>query len=310
MIKDLRKVVKMISKPFSVNTLIGWSGQSTAIPFYHTISDEPTPHISPIYPVRNTAQFEKDLDFFLAHFEPVSLSDLLESKPSKVKPRIHLTFDDGLRQVYDTALPLLLKKGIPATVFLNSAFIDNQGLMYRYKAALLQGKNPSNNYLGYNYDQEEILDTQALNSGLSFKKFLEEYKPYLTTSQIKSMAEQGITFGAHSATHPVFQNLTAEDQIQQVLIDKTALEQKLDLSINCFAFPFSDLAIPSTFFSSMHANGISYTFGGSGLKIDIPSNFPRFPMEKTIVDATHIVREEYAWFLFKRLFGKHKMKRN
>ena len=39
---------------------------------------------------------------------------------------LHLTFDDGFRELHDVVAPILLRKGIPATFFVNSAFIDNK----------------------------------------------------------------------------------------------------------------------------------------------------------------------------------------
>ena len=45
--------------------------------------------------------------------------------------------DDGLSGCHRYIAPLLRKKGIPASFFLNNRFIDNKSLFYRYKASLL-----------------------------------------------------------------------------------------------------------------------------------------------------------------------------
>ncbi len=54
------------------------------LPFYHTVSDENLPHILN-YPYRNVAQFEKELDFFLKYFKPVSLEELASENYSGKK---------------------------------------------------------------------------------------------------------------------------------------------------------------------------------------------------------------------------------
>jgi hypothetical protein len=41
------------------------------------------------------------------------------------------------------AMPILRRKGVPATVFVNSDFVDNQDLFFRFKAALIIDKNKS-----------------------------------------------------------------------------------------------------------------------------------------------------------------------
>ena len=52
--------------------------------------------------------------------------------------------------------------------------------------------------LGFRYENNKILDEIADNIGFSFKKYLEDEKPYMTTEQINSLIRQGFTFGGHS----------------------------------------------------------------------------------------------------------------
>ena len=76
----------------------------------------------------------------LQNFEPLSLQELYEIMLGKRElhtPAFHLTFDDGLREVFDIAAPILKQKGIPATIFLNSGFVDNRSLFFRYKVSVL-----------------------------------------------------------------------------------------------------------------------------------------------------------------------------
>lgn len=116
------------------------SGQKLIFPFYHLVSDNKVPHVNQLYPIKSVSQFTRDIDFLLARFNPISYSDLEEyvrrdSLPEK--PSFLLSFDDGLREFHDVAAPILLAKGVPAICFLNSGFIDNKDLMYRYKGSLL-----------------------------------------------------------------------------------------------------------------------------------------------------------------------------
>ena len=107
-------------------------------PFYHVVSNQKLPHILN-YNYRDTTQFEKELDFYLKHFKPVSLEELLVNKDSGEKI-FHLSFDDGLKECSEIIAPILLKKGVPATFFVNPGFIDNQRLFHKYKASLILGK--------------------------------------------------------------------------------------------------------------------------------------------------------------------------
>ena len=108
------------------------SNQRLIIPLYHSLKAyENQDFISPLYQLRTVETFEKDLEYFLKHFKPISLEDLILLNKKKEQPKtpsFHITFDDGLSSFYQVAAPLLEKKGIPATCFLNNDFIDNQEL--------------------------------------------------------------------------------------------------------------------------------------------------------------------------------------
>jgi len=141
------------TQPFlSLQQLIARSGRRVFVPFYHAVSDELQPHLAPLYPVRSPAQFRRDLDFMLCHFTPVDLPELVAHcgappageptsrnsiKPPFDKPVFHITIDDGLRSAGEQMAPILRQKGVPATFFVNSAFVGNRALMYRYTAALI-----------------------------------------------------------------------------------------------------------------------------------------------------------------------------
>jgi hypothetical protein len=68
------------------------------------------------YNYRNTVQFEKELDFYLKYFKPVSLDELISKKDSG-KKIFHLSFDDGLKECAEIIAPILLKKGNSCNVF-------------------------------------------------------------------------------------------------------------------------------------------------------------------------------------------------
>jgi len=115
------------------------SGLKAIFPFYHAVSNQDLPHTKFLYAIRNTARFEADLEYFLRFFDPVSLGEYLEGNKNKrhQKPVMVLSFDDGLIQCHQEIMPVLLRKGIPATFFLNNDYIDNKGLFFRFKISLL-----------------------------------------------------------------------------------------------------------------------------------------------------------------------------
>ena len=109
-------------------------------PFYHTVTNAYLPHITPLYKPKTFEKFKNDLDFLLKYFHAVDAEDVLlhtTGEKKLTKNAFHLSFDDGLKEVYTEITPYLYRKGIPATVFINDNFVNNTQLFYRHKAALI-----------------------------------------------------------------------------------------------------------------------------------------------------------------------------
>ncbi len=206
--------------PFSFFTRI--FNKIPFLPFYHAIGyQEELPHIKNLYTPRNKEQFISDLDFFLQYFEPIDLFELIKrieenNFMKNGKPIFHLSFDDGLRQVYDVAKNILIQKGIPATIFINPNFLDNKELFFRY---------------------EESLRKENINP----ENFLKEYKPYLTTQQIESLINQGFTFGGHSMDHPHYYEISEDEQLNQTLNSISYTKKKIQLRLQHFFFSIHGL---------------------------------------------------------------------
>ncbi len=309
--------------------LIGLSNRPFFIPFYHAVGDKAAPHYKNLYSPRGIGEFERDLDCFLRHYEPLSLDDFARVKNDPGKGRYCLiTFDDGLSEVYEHAFPLLVKKKIPAVVFLNPAFVDNRGLFYRYKVSILieemraRSFNESSDWmaktgrdfetakkylLSLGYDQTGKIDHIAQLMGVSFANYLKIEQPYLTMSRIREMKSAGIQFGGHSMDHPLFSELSIDEQVRQAVKSMDWVFEQIGEEIRAFAFPFSDDGVKSAFFDQINA---ACTFGTAKIKVDDAINhFQRLSMEVGQKSALYILLREYALYQLKRLFGRHRVRR-
>lgn len=111
---------------------------------------------------------------------------------------ICLTFDDGYRDNYTLAYPLLKRLGIPFTVYVTTGFIDNRSPMWWYPYQ----------QLGMSSDELRLLDTDPL-----------------------------CTIGAHTVSHPKLDKLTRAQQYKEIAESKQTLEQLLGHPIHHFSFP-------------------------------------------------------------------------
>lgn len=132
----------------------------------------------------------------------VALDRLLEMRhdhPSE--PVLAITFDDGFRNVYEHAFPVLRRYGFPATIFLVT------------------------DYCGKTNDWPTQPPRVAR-------------EPLLDWPEIREMAEAGISFGAHTATHPDLTRLSAASVEEELLRSKRTIENTLGRSVGAFAYPY------------------------------------------------------------------------
>jgi peptidoglycan/xylan/chitin deacetylase (PgdA/CDA1 family) len=250
------------------------------------------------------------------------------------KPLMHLTFDDGLKEIYTNVAPLLEKKGIPATLFINTGFIDNQDIFYRYKVSLLIDAYKKNQK--FSREISNILHVEQQNDSkiyealsrltrndllkinqvakileIDIQEYLINEQPYLNTSQVLDLLKKGYTVGSHSVDHPLFKTIQVEEQKNQVTESFNWLKSKFNLQHYYFSFPFSDEEIGREFFNWLYDNqNCRLSFGISGPKRDFCKyHLHRIPMEGTLRPARDIIKTEYIYFLMKALFNKNDIQR-
>jgi len=310
------------------------SGLKAIFPFYHAVSNQDLPHTKFLYAIRNTARFEADLEYFLRFFDPVSLGEYLEGNKNKrhQKPVMVLSFDDGLIQCHQEIMPVLLRKGIPATFFLNNDYIDNKGLFFRFKISLLLEHFPVVSHaqkeeaagilhcqvkeiqgvLGnLGYPESQLCDRIAECWNYSFKDYLSTNPVYLSTRHIREMIGQGFEFGSHGFDHPLFSSLSIRDGINHIRQSTEDLQVRFGLDYKYFAFPFTDHGVSDATFEELFSKGIiDAGFGTAGLKEDQwPRYYQRVPMEFRDLDARLILNGELNRRRSRRILRNNRVKR-
>lgn len=317
-----------------IHALIKLSGQHVIIPFYHAVTDKTLDFTKQLYPPRSIDNFKRDLEVLTRFYKPVSLQDLISIVKSGKKNKqnfFHLTFDDGLANFYEEVSPILIKKNISASVFLNTDFVDNRDLFFRYKASLLldnykrsdklskkvylqfvkektmKDLTVSDFLLGINYHNKYLLDELAQKINYSFEDFLNREKPYLSSSQILYLKDQGFTFGAHSLDHPLFADLSLEMQLKQARESIDWVTKNLSTDIKAFSFPFEDKGVSLNFFDQFEYD---ICFGTYGIKDDIiPYNYQRISFEYSDIDTEKYLIKSLLKYLIKVPLGKHIVRR-
>jgi len=238
------------------------SGRVLILP-YHRVNDR----YDPFLPALPVAVFARQMEY-LATF--CHCYDLEEAVARLAANDVHddavvVTFDDGYRDNYLQAFPILQRFGIPATIFVATDPIGSGRLLWhdQVSAALqatsvpaLEGFGPLRGSIRL---QTPANRREAVTAVLHTLRELDEGErsqwvawlletlavdpcPHgtelmLTWEDIERMHQHGIEFGAHTATHPVLSRVTAARAWAEIVESKAALEEHLGVPVRGFAYP-------------------------------------------------------------------------
>lgn len=119
----------------------GRKGMPLVVGYHRVVRDFDRADSLSISPMLTSARtFEQHLDWIGRRYRFVSLDELavtLENQETNGKPVAAITFDDGYRDVYQNAFPILKRKGIPAAVFVVTNLIGTHRLQVHDELHLL-----------------------------------------------------------------------------------------------------------------------------------------------------------------------------
>ncbi|MEC4685155.1 MAG: glycosyltransferase [Nitrospirota bacterium] len=207
------------------------------------------------------------------NYNLISLEDaanLLESCKKVPRKTVVITFDDGYKSVYHAVFPVVKEFGVPITVFLATGSIgSSNGNLPPFVDAVAHAiRNTAKreldlsewNFMKYPL-RTAILKEKAIKevneysknlSTINRKKFLEfifrhlnvdaaDYdlkNKMLSWEEIIEMNKEGISFGAHTHTHPSLSRIPIEEAREEILLSKKLMEERLDKEISTFAYPY------------------------------------------------------------------------
>ncbi|WP_338994595.1 polysaccharide deacetylase family protein [Fusobacterium animalis] len=146
-------------------------------------------------------QYLKDKNYTVITFKDLDKIGW-RNRFEKGRKYIILTFDDGYKDNYDLAFPILKEFNFKATIFLMGSLTYNEW------------------------------DVKAGGE----RKF-----SLMSVEMIKEMQDYGIEFGAHTFNHPKINTLSNEEIEHQIVDVKKPLEEKIGKEIITFAYPYGIL---------------------------------------------------------------------
>jgi peptidoglycan/xylan/chitin deacetylase (PgdA/CDA1 family) len=235
---------------------------------YHNIIEDCSSldrwHVGKGLPV---SQFARQLDWLRNHRRVVSLQDYLritEYGTLPAKNLVALTFDDGLASTFHRVYPLLNLWNLAATFFVSTAHLDDGGLLwFSYLNALcfddgyneieVQGKALPLRFNEQRKLARRTLGAMARASGAP-KQFTHDLAVRYplsppTIAEYKGMSgeqlslfgkEELLECGAHTVNHPFLDQLTLDEQEQEIADSQRRLTELTGRPVRYFAYPKGD----------------------------------------------------------------------
>jgi peptidoglycan/xylan/chitin deacetylase (PgdA/CDA1 family) len=251
-----------LNKTGVVNRRLNKGG--VVILMFHKIGNKDDPLALTITPFI----FDRILTELNKRSDIVALESLFDQDKNLVvddQVKFAITFDDGYRDNYEKAFPILKKHNVPATIYLSYGhlegdyyfwyeklilglqctdhqFIDLEDLgSEKFKLENLKDVNNTVNklnlWLKTFTDKDRLEKLKVILSRLEVDNTEENVSAMLSWKMIKEMKENNINFGSHTISHPI---LSREDEqsIEYELVEsKRLLEEKTGQEIEGFAYP-------------------------------------------------------------------------
>jgi peptidoglycan/xylan/chitin deacetylase (PgdA/CDA1 family) len=227
---------------------------------YHRVLDRFDP-LSPYTPTADV--FDCHMQTLANGFNVLPLSEAIERLQKKSLPRraACVTFDDGYRDNYTVAAPVLRRYGLPATIFVSTGFLDG-GRMWNDSVieAVRRATGPSIDARGIGLgeyavanDAEKAAAMLKLLDQLKYLPFAERAEKVaalceslsvtlpndlmLSTAEARAARQTNIEIGAHTVHHPILTQIDDEHARREIADSKKHLEEILREKITLFAYP-------------------------------------------------------------------------
>ena len=230
---------------------------------YHRVNDEN----DPFFPGLPTIQFARQMEMLAEYFTVCSLDRLLDGIQTGDMPEnaVAVTFDDGYRDNYTNAFPVLKRYSIPATIFLATGAIGSATTLWHDRVFAAFRKTRAPQLVGFDCTtaslplgspgeklvaqgrvlnllwsmdaQEREVAIQRLIDCLETEDDGEIERLMLSWEEVLEMRRSGIDFGAHTVTHPILSRLSRESAAREIIESVNRIEEKLGSRVTSFAYP-------------------------------------------------------------------------
>jgi peptidoglycan/xylan/chitin deacetylase (PgdA/CDA1 family) len=215
----------------------------------------------------SAAEFDAQVRYLRAHAELIAPRDLSDALTRRRGRHVLLTFDDGYRDNYEAALPVLQAHGASAVFFVCTNFLDHPRLAWwdeiawmiraSQRPCLAGGSRVQRTFPLSGPDREpairafvargKALPPTDMQRYLDFVAEITDsgrYAPaafppmWLTWDMVRALKAAGMEIGGHTVRHPNLAQLSRQEQAEEIAGCGRRLHEELQAPMRFFSFPF------------------------------------------------------------------------
>jgi peptidoglycan/xylan/chitin deacetylase (PgdA/CDA1 family) len=214
------------------------------------------------------AAFEQGVAWLARHFRIVPLGEMVDAiaagRPPSAGGELALTFDDGLRNQFELAYPVLKRLGAPATFFVCPDLIEQRRWIWTQEARTrLQAMTPAARAEFALASGEPISEVEPLMLRMKGQPIDErvrqedllractpDFAPSASTRQrfdplswdeLQRIDPSVVTIGSHTLTHPILPSIGPEALEREIVESRRILEARLHRTVDLFCYPNGSL---------------------------------------------------------------------
>jgi peptidoglycan/xylan/chitin deacetylase (PgdA/CDA1 family) len=249
-----------------------WSGL-TVVLYHRVVGPEGLGELDPDLVDATPEEFEQQMEFLRRHFVPVTLEDVSAAATdgAPLPPNaVLVSFDDGYRDNFEHALPILRRQGLKAVFFVSTSYITERRLFWWEQVSLFirnasveratltypvttdldlrsdVGKAAAMKQINrlikdqFALDIDRLLRDLASACGVTWSAERERAladAALMTWQQVRGLIDAGMAVGSHTCNHRVLQTLPPDSLDRELTASKSELETRLGVAIDSIAYP-------------------------------------------------------------------------
>lgn len=258
-------VRRLLAKSGALDLLWNNLGPGLYIFNYHRVGDANSTDFDPNVFSCDATHFRAQVELVRSRFRVITIEETLRvlAAGRPTEPLALITFDDGYRDNFATAFPILRELGVPATFFLPTDFIGTSKVQWWDEIAWLV-RHTGVDEIAVSFTPKPIR-VQRDEIGMTIRRVLTAFKRapssgeqklaelrtalratmpasvieqlFMSWDEAREMRAGGMDIGSHSHSHRILAHLTLQEQESELRSSKAILERELGETVPSIAYP-------------------------------------------------------------------------